>query len=107
VAGGYSQHTRRKTVKQRNLYVVGIISFALILIGVTFAQHPETNIDPTRHPNLAAAQHHIVEAIEKTAEAQHAYKDELGGHAEKAKQLLGEASRELKEAADYADQHRK
>jgi hypothetical protein len=31
----------------------------------------------------------------------------LGGHAEKAKQLLDQASRELKEAAEYADHHRK
>jgi hypothetical protein len=79
----------------------------LVFIGVTFAQHPETNIDPARHSNLAAAQHHIAEAIEKIDAAQSANKDELGGHAEKAKQLLAEASRELKEAANYADQHRK
>jgi len=61
-----------------------------------------TSISP-----LAAAQHHIAEAIEKTVEAQRANKDELGGHAEKAEQLLREASRELKAAPDYADQHRK
>jgi hypothetical protein len=94
-------------MNQRSFYVVGIIVLALVFMGVASAQHPETNIDPTRHPNLAAAQHHIVEAIEKTDEAQRANKDELGGHAEKAKQLLGEASRELKEAAEYADHHRK
>jgi hypothetical protein len=94
-------------MNHRSLSVVGIIVFALVFMGVSFAQHPKTNIDPARHPNLAAAQHHIAEAIEKTEEAQRANKDELGGHAEKAKQLLGEASRELKEAAEYADHHRK
>ena len=94
-------------MKQRSLCVVGIIVFALVFMGMTFAQHPETKIDPARHPNLAAAQHHIDEAIEKIDAAQSANKDELGGHAEKSKQLLGEASRELKEAANYADHHGK
>ena len=79
----------------------------LAFMGVTFAQRPETNIDPARHANLAEAQHHILQAVEKIEEAQKTNKDELGGHAEKAKQLLDQASRELKEAAEYADHHHK
>jgi len=31
------------------------------------------------------------------------FKDKLGGHAEKAKELLAEANREIKAAADFAD----
>ena len=48
-------------------------------MGVTFAQKPEMNIDPARHPNLAAAQHHIGEAMGDVKEAQRANKDQLGG----------------------------
>jgi hypothetical protein len=70
------------------------------------AQRPAANIDPNKHPNLAEAQHHIQAAYEKAEEAQKANKDELGGHAEKAKQHLVEADQELKLAAEYAD-HRK
>ena len=92
-------------MKQSSLYAVGILVLALVFMGVTFAQHPETNIDPARHPNLAAAQHHIVEAFEKIEEAQRTNRDELGGHAEKAEQLLNQASRELKEAAEFRDHH--
>ena len=94
-------------MKQKSLYAVGILALALVFMGVTFAQRPETNIDAARHPNLAAAQHHIAEAYEKIDEAQRGYKDELGGHAEKAEQLLNQASRELKEAAESADRHHK
>lgn len=94
-------------MRQRSLYAVCALACALVFMGATFAQRPEANIDPARHPDLAAAQHHIFEAIQKTDEAQQANKDALGGHAEKAKQLLGEASRELKEAAEYADHNHK
>jgi len=74
-------------------------------MGVAYAQRPETDIDPSRHSNLAEAQRHVVEAYNKTVEAQKANKEELGGHAEKAIQLLDQANHELKEAAEYADHH--
>lgn len=94
-------------MKLRSLYVVGVIAIALIFMGMTFAQKPEMNIDPARHANLAAAQHHIGEAVEKIEEAQRANKDELGGHAEKAIELLNQANHELKEAAEFRDHHHK
>lgn len=84
----------------------GLLSAALICGGVLFAQRPVENIDPHRHPNLAEAQHHIQQAYDKADEAQKANKDELGGHAEKAKEHLVEADRELKMAAEFADHHR-
>lgn len=88
--------------------VAAVLVLSLVSIGVALAQHaPATDIDPARHPSLAAAEHHILEAFEKIDEAQHANKDELGGHAEKAKQLLDQASRELKEEAEFANHHRK
>lgn len=86
-------------------YSAIVVTFGLALMGIAFAQKPETDINPNRHANLAAAQHHVVEAWAKITEAQQANKDRLGGHAEKAIQLLEQANHELKEAAEYADQH--
>jgi hypothetical protein len=97
---------QEKNMKLRSIYVVCALAIALVFMGVTFAQKPEMNIDPTRHANLAMAQHHISEAFEKIQEAQHANKDELGGHAEKALELLNQANHELKEAAEYKDHHK-
>lgn len=76
----------------------------LLCAGLVFGQGG-VNIDPARHPNLAEAQHHIAQAIEKVDVAQKDNHDELGGHAEKAKALLVQADRELKEAAEFADHH--
>jgi hypothetical protein len=56
---------------------------------------------------LLAAQPHIGGAFERIRGAQRANKDELAGHAGKALDLLGQANHELKEAAEYADQHHK
>jgi F0F1-type ATP synthase membrane subunit b/b' len=92
-------------MKQKGVYLAVALILCLAFIGVTFAQRPETNIDPNKHPNLAEAQHHILQAFEKIDEAQRGNKDQLGGHAEKAKQLLDQASRELKEAAEFANHH--
>ena len=80
-----------------------ILGSCLLFAGVVIAQRPETDIDAAKHPNLAEAQHHLVQASEKIDEAQKANKEELGGHAEKAKQLIDQASHELKEAAEYAN----
>ena len=77
--------------------------FGLALMGVAFAQAPVTNVDPQHHPALAEAQHHVLQAYERIVAAQKENKDELGGHAEKAIELLNQANHELKEAADYAD----
>lgn len=93
-------------MKQRSVYLAAALAVCLAFIGVAIAQRPETNIDPKRHPNLAEAQHHILQAFEKIDQAQSANKDRLGGHAEKAKQLLDQASRELKDAAEFANQHK-
>jgi hypothetical protein len=92
-------------MNRKRFYLAGALALGLTLVGATFAQRPETDIDPSRHPNLAEAQKHVVEAYNKTVEAQQANKDELGGHAEKAIQLLDQANRELKLAAEYSDHH--
>jgi hypothetical protein len=56
-----------------------------------------------KHPNLQAAQHHIEEARDKMDAAQSANEYDLGGHAKKAKELLDEAYKEIKEAAEFAN----
>jgi hypothetical protein len=86
-------------------YVAGVLLLGLALLGVTYAQRPETNINPGRHPELAEAQRHMVEAYDKIKEAQAAHHDELGGHADKAIEFLEKASVEIKSAAEYADHH--
>ena len=83
-------------------------ALCVVLVGgsVAVAQRPERDIDVKRHENLAAAQQLCGQAWARIDDAQKANKEELGGHAEKAKQLLEEVNRELKAAAEYAD-HRK
>lgn len=90
---------------KKRFYLAGALALGLAAIGVAYAQRPETDIDHDRHSHLADAQKHVVEAYNKVLEAQKDNRDELGGHAERAIQLLDEANHELKEAAMYADRH--
>ena len=91
----------------RNRLFLCVFSGAALICGsALFAQRPVADINPGKHPNLAEAQHFIQQAYDKAVEAQKANKDELGDHAEKAKQHLIAADQELKQAAEYAD-HRK
>ena len=82
-------------------------SAALALaMSVALAGSPVDNISNQKHPNLAAAQRLSTQAYEKIAEAQQANEWDLGGHAAKAKELLDQVNRELKEAAETANHHR-
>jgi hypothetical protein len=83
-----------------------VLCAALIGGGIAAAQKPERDINPQRHANLAAAQELCVQAWLKVEEAQKANKDELGGHAQRALELLEQVNHELKQAAEFAD-HRK
>lgn len=83
----------------------GIIAVAGSAI-VLFAEAPVVNIDQFKHGNLWSAQKDIVAAYEKIGDAQRANRDRLGGHAEKARELLVEADKELKLAAEYANKHK-
>ena len=93
-------------MKTKNIVVGSMLAGALVFGGFALAQAPVVNIDSHRHPNLAEAQHHLQQAFGKIDEAQRENKDELGGHAAKAKELIDAADRELKLAAEFAD-HRK
>ena len=68
------------------------------------APPPLVDINSARHGNLASAQNFMVGAYDKLSAAQQANRGALGGHAERAKQLLREASEELKWAAEAANQ---
>ena len=59
------------------------------------------------HPNLAAANEHIMKAMERLSAAQAANEFDMDGHAAKAKELLRHASEEVKMAAMAATEHRK
>lgn len=87
----------------RTTQVFAAILAALLFCAVILAQEPVVNIDQKVHPNLAQAQQHIVQANKEIAEAQKANKYDMQGHAEKARQLLMEADKELMAAADIAD----
>jgi hypothetical protein len=69
-------------------------AIAVPLLGAQDAQAPQApvvNIDPNRHGNLAAAQGDIVDAYQRIDMAQSANNDQLGGHAQKAKDFLAQA----------------
>ena len=80
---------------------------AVLLCGATLAQEPVEDISPNVHPNLAAAQKHVVAANQEIATAQKDNHYDMKGHAEKSRQLLVEVNKELKLAAEAANASRK
>jgi len=95
-----------KFVKTSRVLVLALT--ALLLTG-TFAaaQRPKRNISEGRHPNLAAAQRLSQQAWDKIVAAQRANEWDMAGHAQKAKELLDQANRELKLAAEAANKNRR
>jgi F0F1-type ATP synthase membrane subunit b/b' len=79
---------------------------ALVLtVSAALAAPPVDNVSGKRHPNLAAAQRLSTQAYERIAAAQKANEWDMGGHAQKAKELLDQVNRELKAAAEEANEH--
>lgn len=90
----------------KNKLVRTIVMCSAMAAGsMMFAQGPAQDIDASKHPNLASAQTSIAHAYQKIDSAQQANREQLGDHAQKAKDLLIQASRELKMAAEYANHH--
>ncbi|MGB8030881.1 MAG: hypothetical protein WCF30_14615 [Terracidiphilus sp.] len=58
-----------------------------------------------RHPNLRAAQDLINQAYDRITAAQQANEWDMGGHAARAKDLLDQAKREIRLAAEAANRH--
>ena len=85
-----------------------VIGLGLVAGGVTIAQGPPArNVNPNRHPNIAAAQRFSSQAYDKVVAAQQANEWDMDGHAQKAKDLLDQANRELKAAAEAANRNHK
>ena len=79
------------------------VTLALLIVGAALAQRPRENVSGARHPNLAAAQRLSEQAWQKIVAAQEANEWDMQGHAQKAKNLLDEANKELKLAAEAAN----
>ena len=78
-------------------------AFGVVYCGVGLGQAPVVNIS-THHGNLRSAQGHIVDAYQLIDKAQSANHGQLGGHAQKAKDLLVQADQELRLAANVANE---
>jgi hypothetical protein len=67
------------------------------------AREPTLNVSPYRHGNIARAQEYSRYAFDAMTQAQQANEFDMGGHAERAKQLLAQANDEMKLAAEWAN----
>ena len=85
-----------------------ILTSALALVAVAaFAAQPVRDVSGHRHPNIAAAQRLTDQAYRRIVAAQQANEWDMEGHAAKAKDLLDQANRELKAAAEAANHDHK
>jgi len=87
---------------KKSLLIAAAVCIAFFCSGVLFAQGPVVDIG-SRHGNLRAAQGFIVQAWQRINRAQRANDDQLGGHAQRAKDFLLQADEELKLAAETAN----
>ncbi len=83
--------------------LITVLGCAAICCAVSQAQAPSVTVDASRHGNLAAAQDELVQAYARIGEAQRDNDSRLGGHAQRAKKLLTQESKEIGLAADQAD----
>jgi apolipoprotein N-acyltransferase len=87
---------------KRNVMIGIALCAAFVLGSLLFAQQPPVNVGE-RHGNMRAAQQLIQQAWRKVDEAQQDNSYNLGGHAGRAKDLLAQASEEIRLAADAAN----
>lgn len=91
--------------KQSIITLATVAVLAAAVIAQTPAAElkaPVVNIG-TRHGNLREAQSSIVDAFRSISRAQADNQYQLGGHAQKAKELLSQADAELRLAADVSN----
>lgn len=91
-------------MRKSNVLINAFVGATLICSSVMLAQEPVVDIDRKVHPNLAEAQRLVVEANGFILKAQQANNDDMKGHAQKARDLLVEVNRELKRAAEVANE---
>src|ERR1700689_2523741 len=95
----------KKSMTKRILMASVALCLALALGVIAFAQEPRVDVGE-RHGNMRAAQQLIQQAWQKVDEAQKDNHYNLGGHAGRAKELLVQASQEIKQSAEAANEHR-
>jgi hypothetical protein len=83
------------------------VGLFVILAGLALAQPPKKNVSPAHHPHIAKAQQLSREAWQQVVDAQKANEWDMGGHAQRAKELLDKVNEELKLAAEAANTHKK
>lgn len=90
-------------MQMRNVVLTStlVLASAGALAGI--AQRPQAGVNPGRHPNIAAAQQLVSQAYQRVVDAQRANEWDMNGHAQKAKELLDQANRELGMAANVAN----
>ena len=87
----------------RTFFRTSIIALAVAVpLGLALADKAAIK----KHPNLLAAQKLATQAFEKLEAAQKANEYDLGGHAQKAKDLLKQANDEIKAAAETAEENK-
>jgi hypothetical protein len=82
------------------------LSLTIVLaapVGLALAKDPPKNVSIAKHPNLAAAQKLVAQALEKLETAQKANEYDMDGHAQKVRELLQTANDEIKLAAEAAN----
>lgn len=89
----------------RNVVFSVVVSMLLLTGSAAFSREPVRDVNPGLHPNIAAAQKLSRKAYEKIISAQQADEYDMGGHAQKAKELLDQVNIELKLAAEAANRH--
>ena len=105
-------------MRKKDVVLGSVLGIALLCGGAVYAQEsgmkkgggmkpPAENISAKKHPNLAAAQRLCDQAFNKISAGQAANEWDLGGHAAKAKELLDQASNELKQAAVASNKEHK
>jgi F0F1-type ATP synthase membrane subunit b/b' len=99
--GGAHSLAREMTMKK----TIATMALGLLLSGgLALAKKPVENVSGKKHPNIAAAQKLSEEAFEKLTAAQEANEFDMQGHAKKAKELLEQANKEMKLAAEAANE---
>src|SRR5579859_5910970 len=69
-----------------------LVAAIVLAAAAAFAAEPAKNVSGKKHPNIAAAQELSHKAFEKLELAQKANEFDMDGHAQKAKDLLDQAS---------------
>ena len=90
----------------RSRLLTTIPALAILIGGLALAQRPKENVSARRNPNIAAAQRLSQQAWQKIVDAQRANEWDMGGHAQKAKELLDQVNNELKLAAGAANRNK-